>query len=714
MSTIFNTVFNINGVVDTNKNVYDNLQTLCSAAASWLTFDVNTGKWSVIINRPYTPYGSIAASFDDSNIIGSINVSGSGITELYNKVEFTYPNKDILDQRDTVVFEIPSGSLFPNEPLNVLQFSNECVSDPMQAEILAAIELKQSRVDKIIQFRTDFSSIGVKAGDVIEVTNSIYSYTDKLFRILSVEEQDDDDGNLVLSITAFEYDADVYSTTGLTRPARTPVNEIVSQCANEAIQNSEQKATSANLFPLLLANAAASLLNGGGLSKLFEFITERNPETGEITQTVKSKINEGLVIPSNVTITGPNIACEGSSITLTVSVPCCLDNGSKIPYTITGTVSADDINIPLEGELTFTNRQAELPITFVADMITEGTETLILNVFCSSHTVSVRDTYKDEATYTLNASAATVSECQTVTFTLSNVSNHDNGDAIPYTITGITLDDLQSPGSLTGSFIANWCDGASDSITLVFNPDADLGFEYVTLSLDNGAASATVELTDGASYSLSALPAEITEGESTTITLNTVGIPNGVAVPYAITGSATSKITTPLTGTITVSGSSSAASGTLSISTTDDTIDDGVSTQFTITVGPTPVYGTCSGSLQVTVLDNDAPATQCEYVSVPVVWCGQYDGTDEQMTGMTAKKYMNLPVPLAGESSIAVPTAVSVTKGNPSTVTVTSTTNVATSSALGGVPINVITSFNSVGPKGLITGTTTTIYGYSD
>ncbi len=710
MSTIFTTIFNINGVVDTNKNVYENLQTLCSATASWLTFDVNTGKWSVIINRQNS---AVPKLFNDSNIIGSINVTGSGITELYNRVEFTYPNKDILDQRDTVVFEIPSEDLFPNEPLNVLQFSNDCVSDPMQAEILAAIELKQSRVDKIVQFRTDFSSIGVKAGDVISITNSIYNYSAKPFRVLSVEEEDDDEGNLILSITAFEYDEDVYSTTGLTRPARTPINEIVSQCANEAIQNSEQKATSASLFPLLLANAAAGLLNNGGLSKLFDFVTSRNPETGEITQEVKTKINEGLVFPSGITFTGPSVACEGTSITITVSVPCCLDNGSKLPYTITGTVTADDIDVPLEGELTFTNNQAQLPINIAADMITEGTETLILNVFCNSHTVTIRDTYKDAASYTLSASAATVSECETVTFTLSNVSNHDDGDLIPYTISGITLADLQSPASLTGNFIADWCDGGSDSITLTFNKDADLGFETITINLDNGGASASVQLTDGALYTLSALPAEITEGESTTITLNTVGIPNGIAVPYTITGSAASKITTPLTGTITVSGDSSAASGTLSITTTDDTVDDGVSTQFTISVGPTPTYGSCTGTLSVTVLDNDDPNTTCEYVSVPVVWCAVYDGTDDQMTAMTVRKYMNLPVPLAGEASVAVPTAVSVTKGNPSTVTVTATTNVATSSALGGVPINVITSFNGVGPKGLITGTTTTIYGYS-
>lgn len=709
MTTKISNVFSINGIIDTKQSVMQNMQNLATASGCWVTFDVTEGRWAVVINQ----VGSSIKSFTDSNIIGSINVRGSGVSELYNKVEINYPNKDILDQRDVITFEINSGDRFDNEIDNTLNFTSELINDPIQAELIAARELKQSRIDKIIEFRTDFTGLGLKAGDLIDVTNTALGYSSKVFRILSITEEDAEDGAIVLGITAFEYDANVYSTSGLERSASTPNNDILSKCANTEIKTSEDKALSSNLFPLLLANAAAGLLNNGGLSKLFDFVTSRDPATGKITQEVKTKINEGLVFPSGITITGPSIACEGTEIELTVSVPCCLDDGTKLPYTITGTVDANDIDVALEGELTFTNKQATLTINISADTITEGTETLTLNVFCSSHTVTIRDTYKEVPTYTLTASAATVSECETVTFTLSNVSNHDNGDAIAYTISGVTLDDLQSPVSLTGEFTADWCDSGSDSVTLTFNKDADIGDEQLILSLDNGAASSSVTITNGASYSLNAVPSEITEGETTTVTLTTVGIPSGTAVPYTITGSASSKITTPLTGTITVSGSPSSATGTLSVVTTDDSVDDGVSSQFVITVGPTSGFGICTGNLSVTVLDNDDADSTCEYVSVPVVWCGVYDGTDDELKSITVRKYMNLPVPLAGEASVAVPTAVSVTKGNPSTISVTATTNVATSSSLGGVPINVITSFNSVSPKGLITGTTSTIYGYS-
>ncbi len=123
--------------------------------------------------------------------------------------------------------------------------------------------------------------------------------------------------------------------------------------------------------------------------------------------------------------------------------------------------------------------------------------------------------------------------------------------------------------------------------------------------------------------------------------------------------------------------------------------------------------------INFTVLDNDTPPppppadTTCEYVSVPMVWCGVFDGTDNQMKSVSVRQYAMLPKPLAGEATVTVPLTLTVTKGNPSTITVATTTTVASSSSLGGSPIQIITAFNTVAPKGLITGSaTTTVYGY--
>lgn len=243
MTTILSNVFSINGVIDTNQSVLQNMNTIASAAGSWVTYDINDGKWAVIINQA----GASTSSFNDSNIIGSISVSSTGLTELYNSVEIEFPNADVLDQKDYIKFEIDPSERFPNEPDNELQIKMDIINNNVQAELIASRELKQSRVDKIIEFRTDFTKLGLKAGDLIDVTNSALGWTNKVFRIMRIVEDDADDGVFSLSISALEYNADVYSTTGLTRTARSIRPEIPAKKNNAAVASADSGKTTDDL-----------------------------------------------------------------------------------------------------------------------------------------------------------------------------------------------------------------------------------------------------------------------------------------------------------------------------------------------------------------------------------------------------------------------------------------------------------------------------------
>ena len=57
--------FTINGVVDTNNSVLDNLNTIANASGCFLTWDTNAGKWIVILNTTGT---SVKSFTDNSNI----------------------------------------------------------------------------------------------------------------------------------------------------------------------------------------------------------------------------------------------------------------------------------------------------------------------------------------------------------------------------------------------------------------------------------------------------------------------------------------------------------------------------------------------------------------------------------------------------------------------------------------------------------------------
>lgn len=215
--------YQINGLIDTADDVMSNIEKICSAAGSWLSYDISEGKWGVVINTT----GTSVASFNDSNILSNISISGTGLNELYNSVKVEFPHRDLRDSADFVNIEIPDADRNANEEDNALNLSYDIINEPIQAQLLGLIELKQSRIDLVINFETDFSNINIKAGDLIDVTNARFGFNAKLFRVISTSEIQDDQGAIRISITALEYDADVYSTADLYRYTRTDENGII-------------------------------------------------------------------------------------------------------------------------------------------------------------------------------------------------------------------------------------------------------------------------------------------------------------------------------------------------------------------------------------------------------------------------------------------------------------------------------------------------------
>lgn len=610
----------INGVISTDKSVLQNLNDICTACGAFLTFDISQGKWAVVINTT----GSSIKSYNNTNIIGPITVTETGVSELYNDVRMEFPHKTLRDQTDFVEVAIPSGDRYPNELDNQLQIQTNLINDPVQAQYIAAVELKQSRLNKIVNFTTDYTSLGLKAGDLIDVTSTIYGFTSKVFRVIQLEEVDDD--VIGINITAMEYDQNVYSTAGLVFKERTKKTGILLKQQNDTLKELDDADVAGSIGRMIAANVGLGIANSL-LNKLFgrrqigtdangNPIFSRQTKPADDAAAEMDKVLAGAKKPALQTLTASATEiCEGSNVDFTVGHTCssCLFDIPPLtyPYTITG-VLAEDISIPLTGTVTVTN----------------GTGTL----------------------------------------------------TVPTTATA---------------------GGASSQ----------------TMSVTIGGLNTSVDIyaAKDYTYSIAAGAASITEGQSVIITLTTTGSKLNATIPYAITGSASGKVSTPLTGTVTASG----GTASLNVATSDDGGFQGTQ-GLTITFEPNlvdPCATVGSNTVSITVLDNDAepPAdASCIYSSIPVVWCGVYDGTTGQLKGMTVLQSMRVPVLGAGGgTNVSVPIAVSVTPGNPSTITVTQSTDVAAGSYnVGGMPIRVITSFDSISPGALITGTTTTLYGY--
>jgi len=599
--------FRINGLIDTKREVVENLNELASSSGCYLTWDPVQGKWIVVLNTT----GSSIKSFDDSNIVGSVNVSGTGVNELYNKVSVQYPNKDTRDTVDVIDVEIDSADRFANELDNTLELRLSAVNDYTQAQYLATRELKQNRLDKIIEFRSNFEANECKAGDLIDVTNAPLGYTNKVFRIIQIDEEDTEEGVILYSIIAQEYDANVYSEAGLTYELRSNFNGIKSKVFNAEIEQSDEADLGGTMAKLLGANALLGILNG-----LFKKFVTADEETGVLTEEIEfnnadtQKLMEaGAKKPDLTHAPSTTNLCPGVQETITFSHDCevCFLNtpNYNYDYSFSG-ITDSEIDIPLTGTIAMSG---------------------------NTGTLSFTPTVTADTTFTLTAGGNTT-----------------------------TYRALPEPT------------------------------EYI----EDVTATATT----------------LTQGDNTNITVTTVGKTNGDTLNYTITGD-TGSITTALTGTVTVNSNSAS----LTVTTADDSAY-GETENVTVTFTP-QVENFCSvtnNTVDLTIQNNGGtgpqpPAdTTCEYTQVPVVWCGEYDGTTGALKGVTVRKSAYMPIPQAGEATVTVPAECSVVGG---AIQIDSTIDVASSSSMGGIPYQVITSFNSVPANGLITGTTTTVYGYA-
>jgi subtilisin family serine protease len=276
---------------------------------------------------------------------------------------------------------------------------------------------------------------------------------------------------------------------------------------------------------------------------------------------------------------------EGDTVTFTLTTTNVTD-GTTVPYTISG-ISAEDIDIPLTGNFTVNSNTATVDITLAEDLLTEGTETLVIELDNGKAIagVTVQDTSVGlpAPVYNLISSNYSPDEGDTFTITLQT-QNVLNGETFDYTITGIDSADING-ASLTGTFtITNGSDSVTFTVTADETTEAD---ETMRLSLDGGKDSISLIINDTSktpAYSLSADVDPVPEGDAVTITLTTENIADGVNVPFTITGVTSADINNQsLTGNFTIESDTAQ----LVILATPDLTTEGLET-LTLSIDGTP------------------------------------------------------------------------------------------------------------------------------
>lgn len=210
--------YRMNGVIDAGQSVLSNLDKIMTCSDSWMAYNAALGQWSIVINKAETA----SYAFDDDNIIGEVRVSATDITQSVNQVEAKFPDKGARDQPNFVNIATPSGLRYPNEPDNKYSVTYDLCNDSVQAQYLANRILEQAREDLIVSFSTTYYGIQVDAGAVVSVTNSDYGWSNKLFRVVKVNEASLPDGSLGAKLELSEYSAAVYDDFDITQYVPVP------------------------------------------------------------------------------------------------------------------------------------------------------------------------------------------------------------------------------------------------------------------------------------------------------------------------------------------------------------------------------------------------------------------------------------------------------------------------------------------------------------
>jgi len=215
--------YRINGVIDPSQGCLQNVDQLMTACDSWQKYDATTGKWAVVVNKATAS----SYNFNDSNLVGAIDVGTIDIAQMPNQIEAKFPDSTNRDQYNYVNEAVPNYLLYPNEPVNKISLNFDLVNNSVQALYLANRVLEQNREDLLVTITTTYDGIQVNAGDVVTLTNSYYGWTAKPFRAMQVKETISQDGLLSAQIQLIEYNAQVYDNYNITQYTPYPNGNLV-------------------------------------------------------------------------------------------------------------------------------------------------------------------------------------------------------------------------------------------------------------------------------------------------------------------------------------------------------------------------------------------------------------------------------------------------------------------------------------------------------
>ena len=193
--------YTCNGVIELNKKPVEAIEDLVSSCAGTLTYQ--QGKFKLKVGKATTSTRILT----DTDLAGELKiVTRPKRSQLYNKVKGTFVDSTTnfsikeFNTQESSTFQTSDGETIVNEI--ELPFT----TDPVEAQRLALIVLKQSRQMMTLELLLKPEHLDFGVGDVFGFTSTKLGFTNKKFFILAYTLNAD----LSVSIVAQEYADSVY------------------------------------------------------------------------------------------------------------------------------------------------------------------------------------------------------------------------------------------------------------------------------------------------------------------------------------------------------------------------------------------------------------------------------------------------------------------------------------------------------------------------
>jgi hypothetical protein len=216
------TRFRFDGLIDTSQPIMSNIQLMANCCDCLVRYNEITAKWGIITQQPtYSPVMTI----DNSNIVGAISVTPLDIANSYNIAEVKFVDSTEQDTFASAIFDLavvnPS-LMYPNEPVNKQQITLPLINNNVRAQLLANRFLESCREDLQVQCVIGYVGIQLEAGDIIEMTNANYGWSNKPFRVQKVTENFSDNGQVTASLVLAEFNSAVFDDANITQFTPSP------------------------------------------------------------------------------------------------------------------------------------------------------------------------------------------------------------------------------------------------------------------------------------------------------------------------------------------------------------------------------------------------------------------------------------------------------------------------------------------------------------